>query len=192
LRRALRKASANCWCRSLLRCTVARAPAFVRILAKRLRYALDFLSVALPKSTFDRYLTALSDLQDVLGELGDAAVATALRKITWSDPILQVAGDGLRRAADQTPSGAGLLALAETAPPWDQDGRPGLAVPDSAARPREWAELADVIGQFNRRAVLSPQTVCASRFALSIPQIWYLSARHSRQLVGSAIRSNSP
>ncbi|MGZ9076462.1 MAG: CYTH and CHAD domain-containing protein [Burkholderiaceae bacterium] len=39
----------------------------VRILAKRLRYALDLFSVVLPKQTTTRYIDALSELQDVLG-----------------------------------------------------------------------------------------------------------------------------
>ena len=47
----------------------------VRILAKRLRYALDLFAVVLPKTQAARYIDALSDLQDVLGELNDAAVA---------------------------------------------------------------------------------------------------------------------
>jgi triphosphatase len=47
----------------------------VRILAKRLRYALDLLSVALPVRTTRRYIDALANVQDVLGELNDAVVA---------------------------------------------------------------------------------------------------------------------
>lgn len=47
----------------------------VRILAKRLRYALDLFAVVLPKAETARYIDALSELQDVLGELNDAAVA---------------------------------------------------------------------------------------------------------------------
>ncbi len=47
----------------------------VRILAKRLRYALDLFAVALPKQTTTRYIDALSELQDVLGLLNDASVA---------------------------------------------------------------------------------------------------------------------
>jgi triphosphatase len=46
----------------------------VRIFAKRLRYALDVFSVVLPKLETARYIDALAELQDVLGELNDAAV----------------------------------------------------------------------------------------------------------------------
>jgi CHAD domain-containing protein len=49
----------------------------VRILAKRLRYALDIMSLTLPAESTARYIAALSDLQDVLGDLNDAAVAEA-------------------------------------------------------------------------------------------------------------------
>ncbi len=50
----------------------------VRILAKRLRYALDLFAVALPKQTTARYIKALSQLQDLLGQLNDCSVAIAL------------------------------------------------------------------------------------------------------------------
>ena len=50
----------------------------VRILAKRLRYALDLFSVVLPKTATERYIEALAELQDVLGHLNDAAVAKAV------------------------------------------------------------------------------------------------------------------
>ncbi len=50
----------------------------VRILAKRLRYALDLFAVALPKQTTARYIDALSELQDVLGQLNDASVAKTI------------------------------------------------------------------------------------------------------------------
>ena len=57
----------------------------VRILAKRLRYALDLFSVALPKQTTARYIEALSELQDVLGQLNDASVAkTVLPQLSKS------------------------------------------------------------------------------------------------------------
>ena len=48
----------------------------VRILAKRLRYALDLLAptLARPRQAAD-YVEALAELQDSLGELNDAAVA---------------------------------------------------------------------------------------------------------------------
>jgi CHAD domain-containing protein len=47
----------------------------VRILAKRLRYALDVMAVALPEEPTRRYVASLAELQDVLGELNDLAVA---------------------------------------------------------------------------------------------------------------------
>ena len=50
----------------------------VRILAKRLRYALDLFAVVLPKTTTERYIEALAELQDVLGQLNDASVAKAV------------------------------------------------------------------------------------------------------------------
>ncbi len=57
----------------------------VRILAKRLRYALDLFSVALPKQATERYIDALSELQDVLGLLNDASVAkTVLPQLSKS------------------------------------------------------------------------------------------------------------
>ena len=49
----------------------------VRILAKRLRYALDLFAVVLPKQATARYVEALAELQDTLGKLNDAAVAKA-------------------------------------------------------------------------------------------------------------------
>jgi CHAD domain-containing protein len=48
----------------------------VRILAKRLRYALDVFSVALPDKATTEYIDALAELQDVLGALNDEAVAS--------------------------------------------------------------------------------------------------------------------
>jgi len=60
----------------------------VRILAKRLRYALDTFAVVLPKRATARYVAALSDLQDALGELNDASVATTvLPQLTQSSRI---------------------------------------------------------------------------------------------------------
>ena len=50
----------------------------VRILAKRLRYALDLFGVGLPKPATARYIEALSQLQDLLGQLNDSTVAIAV------------------------------------------------------------------------------------------------------------------
>jgi len=121
-RRKLRKASARLL--AAARFFAALSPPRrhrVRILAKRLRYALDFLAVALPKSTTERYVAALSELQDVLGELNDAAVArSALRKITRSSSTREIAEGWLsvREQVKAREAEARLLALAETPPPW--------------------------------------------------------------------------
>ena len=50
----------------------------VRIQAKRLRYALDLFTVVLPKRATERYIDATAELQDLLGELNDAAVARTM------------------------------------------------------------------------------------------------------------------
>ncbi len=58
----------------------------VRILAKRLRYALDLFAVALPKQATAQYIEALAQLQDVLGRLNDGSVAlTVLPQLSKSD-----------------------------------------------------------------------------------------------------------
>lgn len=64
----------------------------VRILAKRLRYALDLFLGALPKQKTAHYIDALAELQDVLGELNDAAVvADALPQLSRSASIRKAA-----------------------------------------------------------------------------------------------------
>jgi CHAD domain-containing protein len=93
----------------------------VRILAKRLRYTLDFLSVALSPEPTERYVVALADLQDVLGALNDAAVAPDMvRRIARSAPILDAARTWFNtRVRDASVEAERrLLALAEAAPPW--------------------------------------------------------------------------
>jgi len=50
----------------------------VRIFSKRLRYALDLFTIALPKQATARYIDALAQLQEVLGLLNDAVVAAAV------------------------------------------------------------------------------------------------------------------
>ena len=93
----------------------------VRILAKRLRYALDVMSVALPTESTERYIAALSGLQDVLGELNDTVVARGvLREITDSEVVRAAAmrwasvreQDRVREAEIRLP------ALLETGRPW--------------------------------------------------------------------------
>jgi len=50
----------------------------LRLQAKRLRYAAEFLAPAFPAQAIGRYLRRLSDLQEALGHLNDASVAAAL------------------------------------------------------------------------------------------------------------------
>ena len=93
----------------------------VRILAKRLRYALDVLSVALPAAATERYIAALAELQDVLGELNDAAVATeSLAALTGSPPLLEHLREwtGRRELELVLRAERKLLALLETERPW--------------------------------------------------------------------------
>jgi inorganic triphosphatase YgiF len=93
----------------------------VRIFAKRLRYSLDVMSVALPKQSTERFVAALSELQDVLGTLNDAAVANGvLRDITDSEAALDFA-QRWAEAHVKTAIGEAevlLLKLLETRPPW--------------------------------------------------------------------------
>lgn len=94
----------------------------VRILAKRLRYALDFLSVTLPAEPTERYVDALGEMQDVLGALNDAAVALDMvRRIARSAPILDAARRWIdSRVREQSVEAERrLLALAEAATPWE-------------------------------------------------------------------------
>jgi CHAD domain-containing protein len=93
----------------------------VRILAKRLRYGLDVLSVALPPKPTERYIAALSGLQDVLGELNDAVVArSVLSKITDSEEIHAAVTHwaSLREQDRVREAEVRLLALLETGRPW--------------------------------------------------------------------------
>jgi inorganic triphosphatase YgiF len=93
----------------------------VRILAKRLRYAIDVLTVALPLEPTEHYVSALAQLQDVLGELNDLAVARGmLAAVTDTKTISELATtrsahreQELVRAAE-----AGLLRLRAAATPW--------------------------------------------------------------------------
>ncbi len=94
----------------------------VRILAKRLRYALDVLSVALPKAPTEHYTSALSDLQDVLGELNDLAVArTSLASLSGSDTLDPGLSAPIERREREllVEAEVRLLALAESKAPWD-------------------------------------------------------------------------
>lgn len=93
----------------------------VRILAKRLRYALDLFAVSLPKQSTTRIIDALADLQDVLGELNDDAVALAtLPKLAKSARfrkavrhwLVTTEADRLRDVERR------LLALSQLPAPW--------------------------------------------------------------------------
>jgi inorganic triphosphatase YgiF len=94
----------------------------VRILAKRLRYALDLLAVTLPPGPTARYVDALAALQDDLGALNDAAVARRLLgELHVKGALLEFAENRLdalerkelRRAEER------LQALAALERPWE-------------------------------------------------------------------------
>jgi CHAD domain-containing protein len=93
----------------------------VRILAKRLRYALDLFTPALPPEATAAYVAALAELQDVLGALNDAAVAqqslatfgAAPELVAWARA--QLAEGELERVIDAERK---LLALYGIALPW--------------------------------------------------------------------------
>lgn len=95
----------------------------VRILAKRLRYALDLFACALPLRATAEYVEALSALQDRLGALNDAAVAVeTLPQLTSASALL----DAIHAASHAAHGGAEelvqaereLAALSRTAQPW--------------------------------------------------------------------------
>ena len=93
----------------------------VRILAKRLRYALDVMSVTLPAEPTARYVKALAELQDVLGQLNDAAVArVALPQVRASVAILASAQQWLiaMEARDLREAEQRLLTLRSAPVPW--------------------------------------------------------------------------
>ncbi len=93
----------------------------VRILAKRLRYALDVMSVALPAEPTERYVKALAELQDVLGELNDTVVArSVLSEITDSEEVRAAAmhWSEVREQERVRDAEVRLLALLEIGRPW--------------------------------------------------------------------------
>ena len=82
----------------------------LRIRGKRLRYALEGLAGALPRRPLERVYAGLVELQDLLGNLNDHAVANRLWR-NWaleaSDPtvarrMLALAEESLRTADDDT------------------------------------------------------------------------------------------
>ena len=93
----------------------------VRILAKRLRYALDLFAVALPKQRTGRYIEALSELQDALGLMNDASMAmAALPQLTNSARIKRAVRKWLASVepARVREIETRLLALAKLEAPW--------------------------------------------------------------------------
>lgn len=93
----------------------------VRILAKRLRYALDVMSVALPAEPTERYVKALAELQDDLGALSDVAVArSALRNISSPATVRAMVTNWLAEQEHRGLSAAEerLTALSVTSVPW--------------------------------------------------------------------------
>jgi CHAD domain-containing protein len=93
----------------------------VRILAKRLRYALDVMSVALPAEPTERYVKALAELQDVLGELNDVAVArSVLHEVTSSGAMFEIAANWLdqRERNRMHEAERHLISLASANLPW--------------------------------------------------------------------------
>jgi inorganic triphosphatase YgiF len=99
----------------------------VRILAKRLRYALDLFAVALPAEPTAQYVAALAELQDVLGTLNDGAVGqdalttfgAAPELVDWARGELAARELPLAVEAERR-----LLALYGVAPPWRATDRP--------------------------------------------------------------------
>jgi CHAD domain-containing protein len=93
----------------------------VRILAKRLRYALDVMSVALPAEPTARYVKALAELQDVLGELNDLAVASLMLKDFACTGVARASALGWfdeRERARVEAAEQRLAGLAGAEPPW--------------------------------------------------------------------------
>lgn len=93
----------------------------VRILAKRLRYAIDVLAGAFARGATDAFSKALSSLQDVLGELNDVAVAqevlAELASPSGERDALQSAL-AQRRQSLAVESEKALAALARLRQPW--------------------------------------------------------------------------
>jgi CHAD domain-containing protein len=94
----------------------------VRILAKRLRYALDLFAVELPAQPTAGYIEQLARLQDLLGELNDVAVARATLVELGAAPALRSAIEATLAARETgalQQAEAELHALFDLPPPWD-------------------------------------------------------------------------
>ena len=93
----------------------------VRILAKRLRYALDLLGPAVSAQSAADYVERLAHLQDGLGELTDAYVAVELlAKRAKNGPSRKALDGWLEAVEPRLAAGAGreLASLARFARPW--------------------------------------------------------------------------
>jgi inorganic triphosphatase YgiF len=102
----------------------------VRILAKRLRYALDLYAVVLPQRATASYVEALAELQDALGALNDAAVAmTLLPKLTESSALVAAAVRRSQRSDAETVAYVEkrLSALRRLEAPWRRKIRKAAA-----------------------------------------------------------------
>jgi len=96
----------------------------VRIRAKRLRYALDLFAAALPTGPTARYVEKLAHLQDELGALNDAVVASELtpRLARAAAVDAAPAHDWLEQQRQQRAlrAEAALAELARMRLPWDR------------------------------------------------------------------------
>jgi CHAD domain-containing protein len=93
----------------------------VRILAKRLRYALDLLNPTLPTHGAADYVARLAHLQDSLGELTDAYVVLELLSDEVKDKLSRHALAGWLESSEPqlaTRAGRELAALARRPRPW--------------------------------------------------------------------------
>ncbi|HQR22058.1 MAG TPA: CHAD domain-containing protein [Burkholderiaceae bacterium] len=93
----------------------------LRILAKRLRYALDVCSVALPREATQRYVEALARLQDLQGELNDLSVAAGLLEQLTNAPGLSALAReriAVRQGVDTREIERHLRAVHAAARPW--------------------------------------------------------------------------
>jgi CHAD domain-containing protein len=93
----------------------------VRILAKRLRYALDVFAVALPAQPTRVFVERLAALQDELGALNDAAVSRRLlAEVEGGSELLGTASAGLdaREQTELRKAEERLLELSMLERPW--------------------------------------------------------------------------
>jgi len=93
----------------------------VRILAKRLRYAIDVLARALPRGAAENFGTRLSALQDLLGEMNDVSVAREiLAELGTQSSDLESTQNALaqRREKLALASEIALAKLAKLPEPW--------------------------------------------------------------------------